>query len=631
MDFPSYRLLVKQLTIGKHLPEAIYIHQSALETLPDQLQTLISSISKALKITDRQWHLLKLYKRDFKLTLLSYPTFFEESYPPLHHSYTIDLTKLSVREADYTKSENPPILHRRETFVAPNHPQREFFSQFTQEGEAIGLYENTRIIGFKLSWCHLIKRKGYYLDEEGHLQPLAEKPVQETENPFNSEIERHKTALSRDKLSVPLFLIAQRGYLNGEYSILDYGCGKGDDLRELEEHGIDCIGWDPAHRPDVDLEPCDIVNLGFVLNVIEDKEERNETLRRAYSYANKLLIVSAMLGNERIYERFKPYKDGVITARNTFQRYYMQGELQQYVESTLEENAITLGPGVFVVFKDKLEEQRYLLERHRTRHQWRQLSSRPPRAITQKKAKDLFEKHNALFEDFWYTCLDLGRLPANDEFEHSDQIRQVIDSHNKAYNLCKQYFDDEQFHQAHQERTDDLLVYFALSFFKKRDAYVRMPQSLQRDIKAFFGKYSNARELGKALLFSISKPELIYDACVEAHVTVSASQLNGQHDLIFHKQYLNQCPKVLRVYIGCATQMYGELDAVNLIKAHIQSGKVSLMVYDDWEKDVPLLKERIKIKMREQDIDFFDYVGEYEPKPLENKSAYILMPKIPPK
>jgi len=31
------------------------------------------------------------------------------------------------------------------------------------------------------------------------------------------------------------------------------------------------------------------------------------------------------------------------------------------------------------------------------------------------------------------------------------------------------------------------------------------------------------------------------------------------------------------------------------------------MRYDDWEKDEPLLMEGIKIKMRERDVDFFEY------------------------
>ena len=191
----------------------------------------------------------------------------------------------------YNKTENPPILHRRETFVAPDHPQKEFFNGFTKEGEAIGLYENTRTIGFKQSWERLIKRKGYYLDKEGHLQPLGDKPNPIAVNPFNGDIERHKTAISRDSLSVPLFLIAKRGYLNGDYTVLDYGCGKGDDLKELEAHGVDCIGWDPAHRPDTDIKECDIVNLGFVINVIEEKQERIETLKKAYSYTRKLMVV----------------------------------------------------------------------------------------------------------------------------------------------------------------------------------------------------------------------------------------------------------------------------------------------------------------------------------------------------
>jgi DNA phosphorothioation-associated putative methyltransferase len=623
MEFTEFQDLVKAVKFGKQLPQAVYIHQTAISLLPENLRELVHCVTKTLKIKTNQWHLLKLYKRDFKLTLLSYPTFFDEPYPPLHRSFTIDLTKVTVRKANYSKSENPPILHRRETFVAPNHPQKVFFNSFTKEGEAIGLYDNTRVIGFKQSWERLIKRKGYCLDKAGHLKSLADKTNPVFENPFNGDIERHKTAISRSVLSVPLFLIAKRGYLDGGYTVLDYGCGKGDDLKVLEAHGVDCFGWDPVHRPDTEIEECDIVNLGFVINVIEDKQERIETLKKAYFYTKKMMIVAAMLGNEGVYERFKPYADGVITSINTFQKYFRQGELQHFIETSLDDNSIALGPGVFAVFKDKLEEQLYLLERQRTRHHWRQLSTRPPKIIDKKKSRDLFDKQKPLFDDFWYTCLELGRLPASDEFEQHEQINQVINSHNKAFNICCQYYDVARFEHATQERTDDLLVYFALSFFKKRAAYNRMPQGLQKDIKAFFGQYNVARDLGKALLFSLAKAEVIYAACVRAHAELPASQLNGQHDLIFHKQYLNLCPKELRVYIGCATQLYGELDDIDLIKVHIGSGKVSLMVYDDWGKDTPLLKERIKIKLKEQDIDFFDYYGPYEPTPLENKSTFM--------
>ena len=150
--------------------------------------------------------------------------------------------------------------------------------------------------------------------------------------------------------------------------------------------------------------------------------------------------------------------------------------------------------------------------------------------------KTKYEKNKELFEDFWTTCLDLGRLPADDEFEFPDAIRQIQGSSIKAFNLCKQIYGEEEFLESKHHRKEDLLVYFALSFFnKRREVFSRMPQSLQRDIKQFFGKYSIARDLGKEVLFSVADIDVIYEACIEAHRVLPASELNGQHDLIFHK------------------------------------------------------------------------------------------------
>jgi len=623
MKFNEYQEHIKSIKLGKHLPKAIYIHLDALNMLPTEIRALIRDTCHHLKIDLSKWDLIKLFKNDYKFTLLSYPDFFDYAYPALNTSLSIDLTTSKVRKSDYSKSTNPPILHRKELFLPPDHPKNALFTSITKEGEAIGLYTNTRTIGFKENWERQIKKKGYYLDDTGRLQPITEKPEKVASTDHEGDIQRHKTALSRDKLSLPLFLIAQKGYLDGRFSILDYGCGRGDDLRELKAHGVNCHGWDPAHDPDTTISSADIVNLGYVINVIEDKEERIDTLKKAYGYADKAFIVSAMLGNDKIYERFKAYKDGVITSKNTFQKYYVQGELKYYIETTLDEQAIALGPGIFVVFKDKIEEQNFLLERQRTRYQWRQLT-RPEKKISKKKAKDIFSRHQQLFEDYWYTCLDLGRMPANDEFEQSDHIRHMAGSHIKALTICEHHFERSDFEVARQKRIEDLLVYFALGFFGRRPTYSRMPESLQRDIKEFFGKYSDARDLGKELLFSVADIRTIYDTCVKAHEILPASVLNEDHDLVFHKKFINLCPATLRVYIGCATQLYGELDEVDLIKAHIKSGKVSLMVHKGFnDTPIPLLIERIKIKLREQDIDFFDYVDEFKPQPLFFKSLYI--------
>ncbi|MEL0635133.1 hypothetical protein V6237_20635, partial [Pseudoalteromonas carrageenovora] len=60
-------------------------------------------------------------------------------------------------------------------------------------------------------------------------------------------IQRHLTAINRDRLSAPFQKLSKYGYLNGDYSILDNGCGLADDATELEAHGVNINAWDPVH------------------------------------------------------------------------------------------------------------------------------------------------------------------------------------------------------------------------------------------------------------------------------------------------------------------------------------------------------------------------------------------------
>lgn len=623
MEFRDFKELVKQIPIGKQLPDAVYLHESALHVLPKQLGAHLAKAVIDLELDEKDWNILKFFKRDHKITLLDYPDFFDEAYPSLHHSYTINLENNTVRQSSYKKSDNPPILHRKETFIKPEHPDYELFKDITKEGEKAGLYENTKSIGFKQNWERLINRKGYIL-EDGRLKPKA-KVDTIVQTPVTGEInvERHRTAIDRDRLSVPMQLLARHHYFDGSFSIFDYGCGKGDDVRELEAHGLDIHAWDPVHRKDNDKKKADIVNLGYVINVIEDKKERAATLIDAYKHTNKVLSVSAMIAGESVISQFKPYKDGIITSRNTFQKYYSQSELRSYIETTLNENIIAAGPGVFFVFKDKDEEQIFLSERQKNKRHWQHLTQRERRDTTPQLTKDKLEKHAELFNDFWQTCLELGRIPANPEFEYSQRIRTVAGSHKKAFDVLINAYGNDDFEEAERGRKQDLLVYFALGLFGKRKPYKHMPESLKRDVKAFFDTYTKAVEQATELLFSVGKPANIEAACNEAYQSLKTGYLEDGHSYILRSSLINQLPAILRIYIGCATQLYGDIENIDLVKIHIRSGKVTLQRYDNWDKEIPMLIERIKIKMREQGIDFFDYTGEHEPQPLVNKNSYI--------
>lgn len=620
MNFQLFKQLVKQINIGKQLPDAVYLHRDAMSELPPELIKFIPAVAQAVKLPDNQWNIIKLFKKEFRLSLLNYPSFYSDSYPALEQSLNVDLSKLTHKVTCYRSSENPPILHRKETMILPDSEHFELFTTLTEEGEMAGLYENTRTIGFKRTWLNLIHKKGYQLVEGRLLKAKVDISCTAVQEPG---IDRYKTAIVRHELSGPMKTLAKNGYLDGRFSIFDYGCGRGDDLRELEAHGLDALGWDPIFSPDNDKITSDIVNLGFVLNVIEDQDERLETLLSAWELADKMLVVSVMLANESYIAQFQSYKDGVITSRNTFQKYYAQSELKGYLERSLQENAIAVAPGTFYVFKDKLEEQLYLQSKYQRHHTWQQLTSPLP-TDSKDKARLIITQNHSLFDDFWNVCLELGRIPANDEFDRSEEVKNLIGSHKKVFGLLQEMFNTQEFANAEKSRKEDLLVYFAMGLFEKRKPYTQQPESLKRDIKAFFDDYRTAINLATELLFAIADTVLIEEQCLKANEQLPASILNEGHSLIFHKNYIGRLPLILRVYVGAALQMYGELDdTVDLVKIHINSGKLTLTHYDDFEKSVPYLVERTKIKMADQDIDFFDYVDESRQPPLLNKHLLL--------
>ncbi|GAB2664178.1 DNA phosphorothioation-associated putative methyltransferase [Vibrio panuliri] len=617
MNDELFAQLVANIKVGKQLPDAIYLHRDAFNALPATLSQFIPAVAKAVSLADNNWNLVKLFKKEFRLSLLHYPDFYTDSYPALKQSLNVDLSKLSHKITSYEDSENPPILHRKETMVLPDSEYYQHFTSLTEEGENAGLYENSRLIGFKRSWENVITRHGYELVDGRLFRSSA------VIQPEESGIDRHKTAIVRHELSAPMKSLVKHGYLEGTYSIFDYGCGRGDDLRELEAHGLDALGWDPNFQPDNDKINSDIVNLGFVLNVIEDQDERLEALLGAWELTEKFLVVSVMLENENYIAQFKPYKDGVITSRNTFQKYYAQSEIKAYIERSLQEDTITVAPGIFYIFKDKLEEQQYLQSKYKRHHKWQQLTSPEP-VEAKDKAKLLITQNQELFNAFWNTCLELGRVPANDEFEQSEQVRELLGSHKKIFTLLQEMYNTKEFEQAEKRRKEDLLLYFAMGLFEKRKPYTQQPESLKRDIKALFEDYKTALNLAAELLFAIADTALINSQCEKAHSKLPASLLNKNHSLIFHRDFIDELPLLLRVYVGAGLQMYGELnEEIDLIKIHTTSGKLTLTAYDDFEKSVPFLVERIKIKMAEQDIDFFDYVDEKRRPPLLNKHLYM--------
>ena len=171
-------------------------------------------------------------------------------------------------------------------------------------------------------------------------------------------IHRANTAIRRSGCSRPIAIALADGLINKEKRVFDYGCGHGEDIRYLSSQRIKTAGWDPFHCPKGQKQTAEVVNLGYVLNVIEDPTERSETLLAAFNLCKEVLIVAVRV--DQMIGETAEFGDGFLTKKNTFQKIYNQTELRDYIERVLQKRAHTAGLGIAYVFRDPEAEARYI-------------------------------------------------------------------------------------------------------------------------------------------------------------------------------------------------------------------------------------------------------------------------------
>lgn len=613
---------------GKVVGQHRYFHIKLLDHLGEEFRMSIDAAAQIAHVVPGvHFNVVKFVDDTSYVSLLDYPSFFDQAFPTLRHSWTVDLDKETFRHRTYVDSNNPPILHRKELLLSLDHPRQSEYQALTQAAEQIGLFDDPVRIGFLRSWESLLAHKGFRIS--GHeLVPIGNDELGAPEvlpDDFTG-VARHLTALTRYGFSAPIQTLARFGFLDGSKSVFDYGCGRGDDIRGLLENNIDVGGWDPHYASDSDKRQAHIVNLGFVINVIEDVSERVEALRGAYSLADELLVVSAMLANQDAVKG-TPYGDGVLTSRHTFQKYYTQGELRQFIAETLEEEPLPVGPGIFYVFKDKDAEQRFMYGRLVNRRNLLRLTrlSRSDKACRPDRAQARYQEHRDLLEGLWETCLVLGRDPDRNELPNLPEITAAFGSLPAALRFIKGQKKNVEtiLETARQSRIDDLDVYFAQLQFEKRKPYRHLEDRLQKDVRTFFGDYKSAVAAGRDLLFSLGDIDAIDYACREA-AEHGIGFLEDSESLQLHTSMVEALPPLLRTYIKCGTILYGDVSSADLIKIHIRSGKLTLMRFDDFiDKALPKMVQRIKLNLRRQDFTVFDYGDAYPPPYLYRKSRFI--------
>lgn len=396
---------------------------------------------------------------------------------------------------------------------------------------------------------------------------------------------RARTAIGRAELSRPLKCILADGLLQPDTRLFDYGCGRGDDLRHLSLLGYEASGWDPVHRPEAARRRAPVVNIGYVVNVIENPAERQETLRKAWMLAEQVLVVSARLTLEaKSLRESTGHEDGLLTSRGTFQKFFEQQELRQWIDATLGESTVPAAPGVFYVFRDQQARTQFLASRYR-----RRLAT--PRLT---KSAELFFRHEEVLAPLMNFVGERGRLPFEDELANAQELTGIFGSIRKAFRVVLYATDEADWDSVRAERSRDLLIYLALAQFEGRPPFGKLPLALQRDVKALFRTYKQACSEADAVLHSLGQSGVVEQACIDSDIGKLTPTA-----LYIHESALSALSPVLRLYEGCARGYLGRVDGANIIKLHRAEPKISYLSYPDFDADPhPALSSSLTVHLQ---------------------------------
>lgn len=601
-DFSAIAVTCQRSKVGKILPDALYVHVSALESLDPLLQ---GYESEAREIASRPEGitLVKFNLKKPSISYLLYPEFDSDPHPALQSSIQVNLQSREVNYRDYGEAGNPFILHRKETFVATDYPHYQQFAALTRQEEALGLLDNPRAIGTRLAWEERLAQ--FKVAFQGHT--LIHRSLLNAQS-TQVKIDRHKAAISRNDFSKPVRLALEAGLLHQSTTFFDYGCGQGGDLERIGKLGYENSGWDPYYRPASPQVTADVVNLGYVINVIESQAERREALIKAWELTGQVLIVAAQVliaqGNSQI-----AYGDGVITSRNTFQKYYDQEELKIYIDQVLGVDAVPAALGIYFVFRDEAQAQSFRASRFRSR------VSVPKVQLSSKRFENYKERLAPLMTFF----TERGRLPTLEELPETETLSTEFGNLRRAFQIVLQATNPQEWDAISDRRRQDLLVYLALSHFGRRPKLRDLTPVVQNDIKSLFGGYQQACAAADLMLMSLGNLEVVEERCKS-----SAIGQKRPNSLWVHVSAIEALDPLLRLYEGCASRTIGRPQEANVVKFHFRKPKISYLFYPNFDTDPhPALHTSMEIDLRDLHVHYRDYDPNDNPPLLHQKDSMV--------
>ena len=389
-------------------------------------------------------------------------------------------------------------------------------------------------------------------------------------------------------------------------SVFDYGCGRGADLRLLLKAGVIATGWDPHFQPDEPLQSAECVNLGYVLNVIENPIERQRTLQKAFQLAEKVLIVSVRV--DQALGEAAEFADGVLTKMGSFQKLYTQSEFRQYLSDTLGHQPHMASLGIAYVFKDPQTESDYLAR----------LSLFRPVSFRETVRKEFSRDRTG--QRYLSTTKMLGRPPLASEFKAIPRLIERYGSLQRIERIAQSLIDRDALVSTREEKRSNFLTYIAMLHLQglTPPPLRALPDDVQADIRMLWPNYKASIQAGADFLFQLGKPGAIEEQCKRS---VIGKKLPDS--LYVHRTAEPQLPPLVRLMILAARQIVGEME-YDLIKIALDGKKLSFLSYPDFEDSPhPELAYSVRVYLPTASYGIKNFRGSDNPPILHRKETFV--------
>ncbi len=348
------------------------------------------------------------------------------------------------------------------------------------------------------------------------------------------------------------------------------------------------------------------MNLGYVLNVIENLEERAATLKRAFDLAQRVLIVSVRV--DQALDNAFEFSDGVLTKVGSFQKLFTQDEFRDYVRTVLGRRPHMASLGIAYVFRDDQAEADYLA----------QASLYRPASFRETVRAEFSKDRTA--KKYMALARVLGRTPLETEFKASPRLIERYGSLSRVERIAKSLLDSDTLASAQEERRVNILIFLAML---RLQALTPPPirslsNEVQADVKMLWPNYKAAIQAGTDFLFELGKPGQIAEECKRAKTGKKLPDA-----LYIHRSAESQLSPLLQLMVLTARQIVGEI-TYDLIKISTDGKKLSFLAYRDFDNAPhPELAYSLKLFVPKASYDLRNYTDSFNPPILHRKETFL--------